>query len=353
MIVDDLSANLRILSEMIRTDVYDPRPVSNGKIALEMARRDPPDLILLDIRMPDMDGFEVCRRLKADPKLASIPVIFLTAEHDTEQKVKAFSLGGVDYITKPFAFGEVHSRIATHLKLHALQNELEKNNALLEERVAVQVTEISEAQLAIIFALVKIAERRDDDTGRHVERVQHLSRLLSQALREESDYRTEIDDRFIKTIFQTSALHDVGKVAIPDAVLLKPGKFTPDDFGIMMTHPTIGAETLNEVYCHYPNNFFIAMGTEIALGHHERWDGGGYPQAKAGAAIPLSARIVAVVDFFDAVSSDRVYRRAIPHAEVMTMLREGNGKHFDPRIIEVFLAHEVDLTAAHASMIAV
>jgi putative two-component system response regulator len=351
LIVDDLPVNLKVLSDILRLEGYDPHPVSNGQTAIEVAGNNPPDLVLLDIRMPDMDGYEVCRLFKADPRLASIPIIFLSAGHQTEEKVKAFSIGGIDYITKPFVVEELRSRIATHLRMHTLQNELEDNNLRLEERVAAQVKELLEAQLSTIYALARLAERRDDDTGKHVERVQALSRSLALILQKDSPYRDEIDERFVRTIYQAAALHDVGKVAIPDAVLLKPGKLSSEEFVIMKTHAQIGAETLEVVSRQHSNNFFLEMGIEVARSHHEKWDGWGYPQGLAGTAIPLSARIVAVADFFDAVSSDRVYRPAFTRDEVRVLVQKGAGQHFDGSIVGAFLLHEEELHAAQASMV--
>jgi len=349
LVVDDIPENLRLLSTILGDEGYDLRPVTEASLALEMAIRNPPDLVLLDVKMPGMDGFELCRKLKADPRLSSIPVLFISSEGRTVEKVKAFSVGGVDYITKPFQVEELRSRIATHLQLSSLRRELEEHNAHLESRVAAQVKEIADAQLATILALVRLAERRDDDTGRHVERVQSLSRLLAEVLRDRPLYGTEIDDRFVSTIFQASALHDVGKVAIPDAILLKPGPLAENEFAIMMTHAEIGAETLESVLGQHPGNYFLGMGIDIARGHHENWDGCGYPRGLRGPDIPLSARIVTVVDFFDALSSDRIYRPAIEYYRVRTMLQEGAGSHFDPDIIDAFLAKENLFRECHGS----
>jgi len=228
MVVDDTPANLKLLQEMLKTTGYRVLAFPNGKLALSAAERIPPDLILLDISMPEMDGFEVCKQLKADPALKDIPVIFISALDETVGKVKAFSAGGVDYVTKPFQFEEVHARVEVHLRLRKLQVELERHNHHLEDLVREKVAEISESQLATIVALAKLAESRDDDTGTHIERTRIFCKILSEKLRDHPRYAGSINDKFIETIYQASPLHDIGKVGIPDSILLKPSKLSPE-----------------------------------------------------------------------------------------------------------------------------
>lgn len=256
---------------------------------------------------------------------------------DVDDKLKAFKAGGVDYITKPFQFEEVDARVQAHLKIRELQAELEKHNHNLQELVSSQVKEISESQMSIIFALVRLAEYRDTDTGNHLERTQEFCRILAKKLRETSPYSKFIDDKFITNIYQASPLHDIGKVAIPDNILLKPGKLTSEEFELMKTHTTIGANYLEDVLKKYPKNEFIKMGVDIARSSHEKWDGTGYPQGLAGENIPLSARIMALVDAYDALRSKRSYKQPFDHEKAYSVIMSEMKEHFDPIIIEAFL----------------
>ena len=336
LIVDDGPENLRILSELLRSEGYLARPVSDGALALEVAAAEPPDLILLDIMMPVMDGFEVCRQLKRDARLRDIPVVFLSAMDDVADKVKAFSVGGVDYVSKPFQFPEVRMRVENHLRLRRLQVELEVKNRRLIDLVSEQVREISDSQMATIFALAKLAESRDGETGRHIERVQLYCKLLAATLAEQPTYVGRIEESFIENIFLASPLHDIGKVAIRDHILLKEGELTPAEFEEMKMHTTLGAQTLEAVRTRYPRNEFLRLGIEIARCHHERWDGRGYPAGLSGKDIPLSARIMAVADSYDAARSRRCYKPALSHAECREALMARAGTYLDPDILRAF-----------------
>jgi len=335
MVVDDTLANVQILSSMLKKRGYKVRPALNGRLALEAADKNPPDLILLDISMPEMDGFEVCRRIKNNSSTRDIPIIFISALSETLDKITAFSLGGVDYITKPFQLEEVLARVETHLEIRRLRSDLEKHNLYLANLVEEKVKEITESQMATIIALAKLAERRDDDTGKHLERVQSLCKLLAGHLYE-NQQKTEITPHFIENLYFASALHDIGKVGIQDNILLKPGKLTPEEFTIMKTHTTIGAQTLEAVLERYPKNSFITMGIEIARSHHEKWDGSGYPSGLKGQEIPLSARILTLVDVYDALRSRRVYKPPFDHETTKQIIYESSGSHFDPEIVEAF-----------------
>ncbi|MBZ5565341.1 MAG: response regulator [Acidobacteriia bacterium] len=336
IIVDDTAANLEVLAGMLKDSGHRARPLPSGKLALQAAENSPPDLILLDIMMPEMDGFEVCRQLKANPKLREIPVIFISALSETMDKVKAFGAGAVDYVTKPFQFEEVRVRVETHLKLRRMQVALEAQNRHLEDLVREQVREISDSQMITIFALAKLAESRDSDTGKHLERIQIYCRLLATKLKEDPHYSESITQTYVDNLFHASPLHDIGKVAIPDSILLKPGRLSPEEFEIMKTHSTLGARTLEAVRAKYPRNAFINMGIAIARSHHEKWDGSGYPNGLAGEDIPLAARIVAVADYYDAVRFKRCYKAAATHEEACEILLAGSGAHFSPRIVEAF-----------------
>ena len=337
LIVDDTLTNLKVLTGMLKERGYKTRPIPSGKLALQAVRNTPPDLILLDINMPEMTGYEVCAHLKADEKLKDIPVIFISAISETIDKVKGFSIGGVDYITKPFQVDEVLARVETHLKLHRQECELVLHNHHLEELVQAQVKEISESQMATIFAISKLAESRDDDTGKHLDRVRIFCRLLAENLAENPKYRTLIQEKYLDNIAHASPLHDIGKVAISDAILLKPEKLTAEEFTVMQTHTTIGAQTLQIVLKRYPKNHFINMGISIARSHHERWDGGGYPEGIKGEAIPLSARIMAVADVYDALRSKRPYKEALTHGQTREIIYNERGTHFDPDVVASFL----------------
>ncbi len=350
MVVDDVPANLKLLQEMLQGKGYRVLTFPGGKLALQAAARNPPDLILLDINMPEMNGFEVCAHLKADERLKEIPVLFISALTETANKINAFAVGGVDYVTKPFQIEEIHARTRTHLHLRKLQADLEQSNRHLEERVQAQVQELSDSQRATIIALAKLAECRDDDTGAHIERTQTFCRVLAEALRIDSCYADSIDQSFVTNLYYAASLHDIGKVGIPDHILLKPGRHTPEEFAIMKTHVIIGAKTLQSACGDYPHNAFLNMGMVIARSHHEKWDGSGYPDGLAGAAIPLPARIMAVADVYDALRSQRPYKAAFSHAASYAMILNGAGQHFDPAVVEAFRTVEAQFAEIRHGM---
>ena len=336
MIIDDTPANLQVLAGMLKDGGYKVRPVPSGKLAIKAAENEPPDLILLDIMMPEMDGYDVCRKLKSTEKLKDIPVIFISAMSDTPDKVKALGVGGVDYITKPFQFAEVRARVETHLKIRKLQIELQEHNLQLQKLVEIKVKEISDSQMATIIALARLAESRDYETGKHIERVQIYCKMLADHIFKKSGSKGKMDNAYVENIFHASPLHDIGKVGISDHILLKPGKLTTEEFEIMKTHTTIGARTLEAVRVKYPKNVLINMGTVIARFHHEKWDGTGYPNGLAGEDIPLSARIMAVVDVYDALRAKRCYKQPLNHKESCDIIIKDEGKAFDPVIVEAF-----------------
>jgi putative two-component system response regulator len=350
IIVDDTPANLKVLVGMLKDSGHKARAFLSGKLALQAAENSPPDLILLDIMMPEMDGFEVCRQLKANAKLRDIPVIFVSALSEPIDKVKAFGAGAIDYVTKPFQSEEVRARVETHLKLRRLQVALEAQNRHLEDLVREQVREISDSQMITIFALAKLAESRDADTGKHLERVQIYCRLLATKLREDPRYSESISRTYVDNLFHASPLHDIGKVAIPDSILLKPGRLSTEEFEIMKTHPTLGALTLEAVRARYPRNAFINMGIAIARSHHEKWDGSGYPNGLAGEDIPLAARIVAVADYYDAMRCKRCYKAAATHEDTCEIIFAASGIHFSPRIIEAFRGLEREFREVREKM---
>ncbi len=335
LVVDDTPENLRLLVHALTGAGYRVRAAQSGKAALQMAREEPPDLVLLDVDMPELDGYAVCERLRAEVTLTRVPVLFISAIHDAQAKVKALRAGGRDYVTKPFHMEEVLMRVATHVGLHRLEGVLAQSNERLERMVAEQVREISDSQQATIVALARLAESRDDNTGLHVERIGEMSRVLLRAV-EGRDF----DEGLLNLIGRAATLHDIGKVAIPDAVLLKPGRLTPEEFEVMKTHAELGARTLEAVLRTYPRNELVRVGAEIARSHHEKWDGSGYPAGLAGEAIPFSARIVAVADVYDAIRARRPYKEPANHADATAIIRQGRGRHFDPRLVDAFAASE-------------
>jgi putative two-component system response regulator len=359
LIVDDTHANLKLLVDMLKERGHTARPARSGHLALQAAASNPPDLILLDVTMPDMNGYEVCEQLKTNPALRDIPVIFLSALNETFDKVRAFQVGGVDFITKPFQIEEVDARVRTHLKLNRNQRDLERllneqkdvhqklqrYQQQLEDMVKDQVQELAASQMATIFALAKLAESRDDETGQHLERVQNLCLLLASRLAESSPYQKLINHSTIEVIYHASALHDIGKVGISDLILLKPDKLTPDEFEVMKTHASLGAETLKAVLQTYQGNTFLSTGIDIARSHHERWDGRGYPDGLSGDIIPLAARIMAISDVYDALRSKRCYKEAFTHRHSVEIIRAASGTQFDPILVEVFLEIEQEFEA--------
>lgn len=342
-VIDDTPANLTLLSGMLQERGHRVRAFPRGRLALAAAQNEPPDLILLDINMPEMDGYEVCRHLKADAALRDIPVLFISALSDTQDKVTAFAAGGVDYVTKPFQFPEVEARVNTHLSLYRYQHHL-------QELVQAQVQEITASQMSTIFALAKLAESRDDDTGRHLERVQEFCKLLAQRLCTTTTACRVLPPAFIDNLYHASPLHDIGKVGITDNILLKPGRHTPEEFEIMKQHTVIGAQTLEAASERYPRNAFVNMGTAIARSHHEKWDGSGYPDGRAGDDIPLEARIMAVADVYDALRSKRCYKDAFSHEKSREIILAGRGTHFDPMLVDLFLSVEPEFDRIRTEM---
>ncbi len=350
MVVDDIPENLKLIQDMLQGRGYRVNAFPSGRMALKAAAKNPPDLILLDINMPEMNGFEVCEHLKADATLKDIPVLFISALAEVSDKVKAFSAGGVDYVTKPFQFEEVTARVETHLHLRDMKRELEKYNLHLEELVSEQVKDISDSQLATLTAVSKLAEYRDDETGHHIERTRRFCRVIAEQLRRNPRYEQRISDDYVENIFHAAPLHDIGKVGIADSILLKPGKHTFEEFEIMKTHALIGANTLETVRSRYPKNAFVNMGITIARSHHEKWDGSGYPDGLAGEDIPLAGRIMALADVYDALRSERPYKAPFTHERSCEIILGGAGQHFDPTLIDVFKTVESEFAEIRQRM---
>ncbi|MER2600800.1 MAG: two-component system response regulator [Candidatus Competibacter phosphatis] len=338
LVVDDTPDNIALLSTLLK-DRYKVRAANSGERALAIAAGQPrPDLILLDIMMPGMDGYEVCERLKIDPHTADIPVIFLTAKVQVEDEEFGLRLGAVDYITKPISPPIVLARVETHLTLKRARQFLQDRNAYLEAEVWRRSREVMAIQEVTIMAMASLAETRDNATGNHIRRTQHYVRVLAQHLRHHPRFAAALNDETIELLFKSAPLHDIGKVGIPDRILLKPGRLTPDEFEIMKTHAALGRDAIAaaERYLDTPDSF-LRFAREIAYSHQEKWDGSGYPEGLWGEQIPLSARLMAVADVYDALISRRIYKPALPHEQAVAMIREGRDQHFDPDIVDAFL----------------
>ena len=303
LLVDDEPTNLQVLRHVLQAD-YRLLFATDGERALQVAREQRPDLVLLDIMMPHMDGYAVCCALKADAATASIPVIFITALDDSQDETAGFDVGAVDYITKPVSPPVVRARVRTHLSL-------------------VRMDELRETRLQIVQRLGRAAEYKDNETGLHVIRMSHFAQLLALA--------AGCSPAWAEDLLNAAPMHDVGKIGIPDAVLRKPGPLDADEWATMRRHPEIGAEIIGE----YPSGV-LQLAREIALAHHEKWDGSGYPRYLAGEAIPLSARIVAIADVFDALTTRRPYKEPWPVQEAMNHIAAQAGKHFDPALVALF-----------------
>jgi putative two-component system response regulator len=340
LVVDDNTMNVDLLREMLSLQGYRVRTASSAKLGLQLAISEPPDLFLVDIQMPEMDGYQFCETIKAMRDMADVPVIFISGLHATIDKVRAFAVGGVDYLPKPFQADELRARVDTHLRLRNLNRRLQQHNNQLQELVQAQVKAILDGHMATIFALATLAESRDDDTGNHIRRVQTYCKVLAVKLSNHAGFKGGIDEAYVENLFHTAPLHDIGKVGIPDAILLKPERLTPQEFEVMKTHTIIGAATLGEVVRIHPDNLFARMGATIARFHHERWDGTGYPDGVREEDIPISARILAIADQYDALRNARPYKPALDHRTTCDILIEGDGRtkpsHFDPRVLQAF-----------------
>jgi putative two-component system response regulator len=336
--VDDTPVNLSLITGLLKSQ-YRVKVANSGEKALRIVHSDlPPDLVLLDVMMPDLDGIEVCRRLKADPRTRHIPVIFLTAMSKSEDERIGLEAGAVDYITKPISPPILLARVKTHLQLKAGQDFLKDKNAYLESEVYRRTREVQAIQDVTILTMASLAETRDNETGNHIRRTQHYVKALALKLRDHPRFAGYFTDHVIDLLFKSAPLHDIGKVGIPDRILLKPGKLTPEEFEIMKTHTTLGRDAIEQAERQLGTPVeFLKVAKEIAYSHQEKWDGSGYPEGLAGDAIPVSARLMAVADVYDALISRRVYKPPFPHEKAVALIAEGRGRHFDPDITDVFM----------------
>lgn len=352
LVVDDNRENLTVIGELLKPH-YRVRVANSGQRALEIAATQPrPDLILLDVMMPLMDGYEVLRHLRANPQTHGIPVIFVTAMNADEDEERGLVLGAVDYVTKPIRPAILLARVGAQLELKQARDWLRDQNGFLEAEVAHRMNENEVIKDVTLHALAMLAEKRDNETGNHLHRTQGYIEALMEHLLDHPRFRQELRSPYTRRLIAKAApLHDIGKVGIPDAILLKPGKLTPDEFTIMKTHSQIGGDAIadamsraTELHPELDHSgretplAFLDVARQIALYHHERWDGSGYPEGLAGEAIPLAARLMALADVFDALTCRRHYKEPFPIERAVTIICEGRGSHFDPDLVDAFLA---------------
>ena len=329
LVVDDHADNIALLSNIL-TDQYKVKAALSGSKAIEIARFTQPDLILLDVMMPEMNGYEVCRVLKDDPRTKNIPVIFITALGKEDDEKIGFDSGAVDYITKPVKPPIVLARVKTHLSLY-------DQNRTLERMVLKRTEELANSRREILYRLGRAAEFRDNETGMHVERMSHYSRIIAEA--------TGMSRAESEIIFNAAPMHDVGKIGIPDNILLKPDKLTKAEFLIMQRHAEFGAHIIGK-----HDDPLLYSAALVALSHHEKWDGSGYPRNLAGEDIPLIGRITAIADVFDALTSTRPYKKAWKAEDAVDYIRQGRGTHFDPWLTELFEARLTEILDIHHSL---
>ena len=339
LIVDDVPENLAMLGELLRDAHYQVRVANSGRAALRLAAQQPrPDLILLDVMMPEMDGYQVLLALRDDPATRDIPVVFLTALDDSRDEQRGLELGAADYISKPIQPSVVLARVRTQLEAKQARDLLRGQNAFLEAEVARRMAENDLIQAVSIRALAHLAEIRDPETGNHILRTQGYVELLARRLQQHPRFSATLSERYITLLARSAPLHDLGKVGIPDAILLKPGKLDADEWEIMQTHAMLGATAIEQAECDIDKPVaFLRLAKEIARWHHERWDGCGYPDGLQGEAIPLAARLMALADVFDALISRRVYKPPMALEQAREIIAAGRGTHFDPDVTDAFL----------------
>lgn len=349
LVVDDTPQNIVVLGELLQSR-YRVRVANSGERALAAAVSAPrPDLILLDVMMPGLDGHAVLERLRVLPETRDIPVIFVTAMDGAEDEERGLALGAVDYITKPIVPAIVLARVRTQLELKAARDRLACQNDWLEREVARRMSENRLIRDLSIRALACLAEARDNETGHHILRTQAYVEILARALAENDRFRPALEGPRLSMVVKAAPLHDIGKVGIPDAILLKPGRLTAEEFAVMKTHPLIGAEAIDRAMAQALAEAgdaqageafaFLRVAREISAGHHEKWDGSGYPLGLAGDAIPVAARLMALADVFDALICRRVYKEPLSPGDTTAIIVEGRGRHFDPEVVDAFMTH--------------
>ncbi len=336
LFVDDEEKILSSFRRVFSDEPYKAFFAKNGEEALEILLHQEVHVVLLDIRMLGLNGYETCRRIKSDTNGELTQVILVSGEASVESRLKGYEVGADDYIVKPFDNNELLAKVRVQFRLRDALAKLASRNTELEEIVKQRTTQITETRDVTVFALAKLAESRDPETGEHLERLRAYSQILAEQLAGQGLYANEIDEEFQENLYRSSPLHDIGKVGIPDAILLKPGRLSNDEFEIMKRHTLIGEETLKMATEHSDSGGFLAMAIDIARAHHERFSGDGYPFGIAQQDIPLSARIVALADVYDALTSTRVYKSALEPIVAKSMIEQEEAKHFDPAIVNAF-----------------
>ncbi|MCL2035067.1 MAG: response regulator [Oscillospiraceae bacterium] len=335
-IVDDDATNLALGRDTLG-DYYDILTLNSGARLLRVLEKTIPDLILLDVEMPEMNGYEVMRHIKSKPETSNVPVIFLTAKRDGASELEGLSLGAIDYISKPFSPPLLHKRIEIHLLVESQKQELVDFNNNLQSMVEAQTKTVIELQNAVLSTMADLVERRDDITGGHIERTQAYLKVMLAALKDASIYKEEIDSWDVNLVLQSAQLHDVGKIAIKDSILQKTEKLTEEEFEQIKEHPTFGGKIIDKIKESTTQQSFLDYAKVLAESHHEKWDGSGYPKGLKGEDIPLLGRLMAVADVYDALISERQYKKALSHKEAVGIMLDGKGKHFDPVLIDLFL----------------
>ncbi|MCL1918216.1 MAG: response regulator [Peptococcaceae bacterium] len=335
-LVDDNMTNLTIGNDTL-SDFYNVFSLNSGPRLLKILDRHIPDLILLDVEMPEMNGYETIQHIKAKPETRHIPVIFLTGKSDSKSELTGLSLGAIDYITKPFSPPLLLKRIEVHLLVESQKQELIHFNNNLQAMVDTKTETVVELQNAVLKTMAELVEYRDDVTGAHIDRTQSYLKVLLGELLEQGLYPEETSLWDMDLVLQSSQLHDVGKIATPDAILQKPGKLTPEEFEIIKGHTTFGEEIIERIKKNTTEHAFLDYAKVLVGTHHEKWDGSGYPKGLKGREIPLLGRMMALVDVYDALVSARPYKKAFAHQEARDIIVDGKGTHFDPDCVELFL----------------
>ncbi len=338
LVVDDDVTSLKLATGILEKD-YRVAAAISGTMAFKYLENNRPDLILLDLNMPDMDGFEVMEKLHADPEYAKIPVIFLSAAQTPQSEAKCLMAGAVDYVSKPYIPLVLKSRVQRILELYVYRNQLENIVEQQSKDILKRTQQISEIQDAVIVGMANLIEERDNNTGYHVKNTQAYVRMLCEALRERGLYPETLTEEYQSMMMKAAPLHDVGKIKITDLILQKPGKLSEEEYHIIQSHTRYGADILEDILGGVEDADYLSLARDVALYHHERWDGNGYPEGLHGEEIPLGARIMAIADVFDALCEDRVYHRGIRSIDtVLTIIEESGGTQFDPTLTEVFLS---------------